>query len=194
MKKGPIFLSASVPERELDRFVPDPVAIREAVRALVAETVRDRMLVFGGHPAISPLVEHAARDLQATDNVIIYQSRYFEKTIPDVAKKFVNLRWSPADPRGRDASLTLMRTEMISSDAFEAAVFIGGMDGLLEEWTIFTSSYPDVPAFPVASTEGAARIIWTNWSPPQLKSAVANLRARLDQDLQYRILFRDILA
>ena len=70
MNKGPIFLSASVPERELDRFVPDPVAIREAVRALVAETVRDRMLVFGGHPAISPLVEHAAQICSATDNVI----------------------------------------------------------------------------------------------------------------------------
>ena len=155
MNKGPIFLSASVPERELDRFVPDPVAIREAVRALVAETVRDRMLVFGGHPAISPLVEHAARDLQATDNVIIYQSMYFEKKIPDVAKKFRNLRWTPADPAGQDASLTLMRTQMIHSTPFEAAVFIGGMDGLFEEWTIFTSRYPDAPAFPVASTEGA---------------------------------------
>ena len=156
MNKGPIFLSASVPERELDRFVPDPVAIREAVRALVAETVRDRMLVFGGHPAISPLVEHAARDLHATDNVIIYQSMYFEKKIPDVAKKFRNLRWTPADPAGQDASLTLMRTQMIHSTPFEAAVFIGGMDGLFEEWTIFTSRYPDAPAFPVASTEGAA--------------------------------------
>ena len=153
MNKGPIFLSASVPERELDRFVPDPVAIREAVRALVAETVRDRMLVFGGHPAISPLVEHAARDLQATDNVIIYQSMYFEKKIPDVAKKFRNLRWTPADPAGQDASLTLMRTQMIHSTPFEAAVFIGGMDGLFQEWTIFTSRYPDAPAFPVASTE-----------------------------------------
>ena len=194
MNKGPIFLSASVPERELDRFVPDPVAIREAIRALVAETVRDRMLVFGGHPAISPLVEHAARDLQATDNVIIYQSMYFEKKIPDVAKKFRNLRWTPADPAGQDASLTLMRTQMIHSTPFEAAVFIGGMDGLFEEWTIFTSRYPDAPAFPVASTEGAARIIWTNWNPRNLPNTVADLRTRLDQDLQYRILFRDILG
>src|SRR5271157_6561633 len=116
MNKGPIFLSASVPERELDRFVPDPVAIREAVRALVAETVRDRMLVFGGHPAISPLVEHAARDLHATDNVHIYQSRFFEKSIPDVAKKFKNLIWTNEVPGDRVASLTLMRNEMIRSE------------------------------------------------------------------------------
>ncbi len=194
MNKGPIFLSASVPERELDRFVPDPVAIREAVRALVAETVRDRMLVFGGHPAISPLVEHDARDLQATDNVIIYQSMFFEKKIPEVAKKFRNLRWTPADPAGRDASLALMRTQMIHSTPFEAAVFIGGMDGLFEEWNIFTSRYPHVPAFPIASTEGAARIIWTNWNPGNLPHSAADLRTRLDQDLQYRILFRDILG
>ena len=130
----------------------------------------------------------------ATDNVIIYQSMYFEKKIPDVAKKFRNLRWTPADPAGRDASLTLMRTQMIHSTPFEAAVFIGGMDGLFEEWTIFTSRYPDAPAFPVASTEGAARIIWTNWNPRNLPNTVADLRTRLDQDLQYRILFRDILG
>jgi len=50
------------------------------------------------------------------------------------------------------------------------------------------------PAFPVASTEGAARIIWTNWNPRNLPNTVADLRTRLDQDLQYRILFRDILG
>jgi SLOG cluster3 family len=83
---------------------------------------------------------------------------------------------------------------MIHSTPFEAAVFIGGMDGLFEEWTIFTSRYPDAPAFPVASTEGAARIIWTNWNPRNLPNTVADLRTRLDQDLQYRILFRDILG
>ena len=193
MNKGPILLSASVPESELDRFVSDPVSIREAVRALVAETVRDRMLVFGGHPAISPLVEHAARDLQATDNVIIYQSKYFENKIPEVAKKFRNLRWTPADPGGRDASLTLMHTEMIHSTPFEAAVFIGGMDGLFEEWTIFTSRYSDAPAFPVASTD-APRNPLDQLEPTQPSERPGGSQTRLDQDFQYRILFRDILG
>ncbi len=193
MNKGAIFLSGSVPERELHRFVPEPVAIREAIRALVAETVRDRMLVFGGHPAISPLVEHAARELNATDNVIIYQSSYFEKKIPDVAKKFRNLRWTREDPAGRDPSLTLMRTEMIHSTPFDAGFFIGGMEGLLEEWDIF-SKRDAIPVFPVASTEGAARILWQNWTPNNLPNAPADLKTRLSQDLQYRLLFRDLLT
>ncbi|MFI5460582.1 MAG: hypothetical protein ACHRXM_34645 [Isosphaerales bacterium] len=192
MNKSAIFLSASVPERELDRYVPDPVAIREAVRALVAETVRDRMLIFGGHPAISPLVEHAARDLNATDNVHIYQSRFFESRIPDVAKKFKNLIWTNEVPGDRLASLTLMRNEMIRSEPFAAAVFIGGMDGLDEEWSLFSSIHPNAPALPVASTEGAARLLWQNWTPQA--GLPPNAKIRLDQDLQYRLLFRDLLT
>jgi SLOG cluster3 family len=191
MNNDPIFLSASVPERELDRYVSDPVSIREAVRALVAETVRDRLLVFGGHPAISPLVEHAARDLNATDNVHIYQSRFFEKSIPDVAKAFKNLIWTNEVTGNRVASLTLMRDEMIRSQPFAAAVFIGGMDGLDEEWALFTSIHPKAPALPVASTEGAARLLWQNWVPqPGLPP---DAKTRLEQDLQYRLLFRDVL-
>ncbi|MBV8557534.1 MAG: hypothetical protein JO116_18380, partial [Planctomycetaceae bacterium] len=77
-----------MPEHELDLYIPDPVAIREAIRALVAEIVRDRLLVFGGHPAISPLVEHAAQTLNAIDNVRIYQSEFFRDVLPPVAKKF----------------------------------------------------------------------------------------------------------
>src|SRR5260370_17633659 len=91
--KRAIFLSASVPFREPFVSECDPVAIREAVLALVAVTVRERPLVFGGHPAISPLVEHAARSLGALKNVHIYQSRFFEDRIPEVARKFENLHW-----------------------------------------------------------------------------------------------------
>jgi hypothetical protein len=61
MPKEPIFLSASIPDRDPYVRDSDPLAIREAVLALVAVTVRERRLVFGGHPAISPLVEHAAQ-------------------------------------------------------------------------------------------------------------------------------------
>jgi hypothetical protein len=194
MSKGPIFLAASVPERDLHLYVTDPIAIREAIRALVAETVRERLLVFGGHPAISPLVEHAARSLNAVDNVRIYQSEFFRKVVPPVAQKFKNLVWTPEVPGNRDASLTLMRTQMITSEPFEAGVFIGGMDGLDEEWQLFTRNHPNAPAFPVASTEGAARLIWNSWTPPASLNLPANVKDRLAQDLDYRLLFRDLLG
>ena len=67
MNAAPIFLSASVPNRDLQTYVPDPVAIREAVRALVGITlaVPGRLLIFGGHPAISPMVWEDADSLGA---------------------------------------------------------------------------------------------------------------------------------
>ena len=47
-----------------------------------------------------------------------------------------------------------MRKEMINSQPFAAGIFIGGMDGLKEEWDLFQQTHPHVPAFPVASTGG----------------------------------------
>jgi hypothetical protein len=194
MSKGPIFLAASVPERDLDLYVPDPVAIREAIRALVAETVRERLLVFGGHPAISPLVEHAARSLDAVDNVRIYQSEFFRHVLPPVSLKFKHLVWTPAVPGDRAASLTLMRTQMITSETFDAGIFIGGMDGLDEEWRLFAQHRANAPAFPIASTEGAARLLWNSWTPPASLNLPADVKDRLAKDLDYRLLIRDLVG
>ncbi|MBV8231787.1 MAG: hypothetical protein JO329_17525, partial [Planctomycetaceae bacterium] len=124
----------------------------------------------------------------------IYQSEFFRNVIPPVAKKFPNLLWTPEVPGDEVASLRRMREEMIGSQPFVAAVFIGGMEGLDEEWDLFTRIHPNAPAFPVASTEGAARLIWQNWSPPNLPSIPADVKTRLDQDVQYRHLFRDLLG
>ena len=194
MNDQPIFLSASVPERELDTYIPDPVAIRDAVRALVAETVRKRMLVFGGHPAISPLVHHAADDLGAIDNVRIYQSEFFRPVIPPVAQQFPHLIWTSIVGNNRKLSLIEMQTRMIDSQQFAAGVFIGGMDGVEDEWTMFTLRYPHVPVYPIASTEGAARLLWASWQPPQVPQISYNLKDRLAQDLDYRSLFNDLLG
>ncbi len=188
MTDQPIFLSASVPERELEKYIPDPVAIRDAVRALVAETVRTRLLVFGGHPAISPLVHHAADDLGAVDNVRIYQSEFFRKDIPQVAQQFPHLIWTPAVGNDREQSLLEMRTQMIDSQPFAAGIFIGGMDGVEDEWALFTQHYPRLPVFPIASTEGAARLLWKKWQAPR------HLKDRLAHDLDYRAVFHDLLG
>ncbi len=154
----PVFLSASVPNEEqyMHRF--DPLAIREAIIALAATTLRDRPLVFGGHPAISPLVEHAARSLGALEHVHIYQSRYYENRIPEVARKFENLHWTE---RGADEpeSLKLMRREMIRSWKFCGAVFVGGMDGIFEESTLFREFHEDKPQIVLGSTGGAAKML-----------------------------------
>ncbi len=58
----PVFLSASEPYQGRDREYLDSRNIgnlREAIRALCAHVLPRGKLVFGGHPAITPLVRAA---------------------------------------------------------------------------------------------------------------------------------------
>ena len=87
-----------------------------------------------------------------------------------------------------------MRTQMITSETFDAGIFIGGMDGLDEEWQLFTTNRPNAPVFPIASTEGAARLIWNSWTPPASLNLPADVKDRLAKDLDYRLLIRDLLG
>src|SRR3954467_421030 len=87
-----IFLSAGIPDKNLDLWKPDILAIREAVLALVSVVIRTNPLVFGGHPAITPLVAHAARNLGAIENVFIYQSAWFEGKIPKEAREIPHFK------------------------------------------------------------------------------------------------------
>lgn len=188
-KLDAIFLSAGIPDREPERYQSDPIAIREAILALVTQTVRDRKLVFGGHPAISPLVDHASRTLEAQHHVYIYQSRWFEAVIPEVAKSFKNLIWTEKKDT-LEESLTAMRREMIGSRPFAAAVFIGGMGGLFEECAIFKELQPGKPIFPIASTLGAAQMLFNqNEGSPD-----PEIRQSLVTNKRYRSLFRKILV
>jgi hypothetical protein len=87
-----VFLSASVPAAERSeayRRVPDaPLRIDEAVVSLArAVFSHNGRLVFGGHPAISPLVAMVAAEYHdrpsAPPRIIIYQYRAFEGFLPD---------------------------------------------------------------------------------------------------------------
>jgi hypothetical protein len=73
---------------------------------------------------------------------------------------------------------------MIKSMPFGAAVFIGGMDGVEEEWELFGQHFPDAPRIPVASTKGAAMLLWRLHSRGQQD---------LNNELRYRTLFRKYL-
>jgi len=47
------------------------------------------------------------------------------------------------------------RYDRFKSHAFSAAVFIGGMEGVEREFSIFRTFHPQTPAFPIASTGSA---------------------------------------
>lgn len=184
-----VFLSASVPDQGPFFRDSDPIAIREAILALVTIVVRERDLVFGGHPAISPLVEHAARSLGALERVHIYQSRFFEDVIPDVAKEFPNLKWTDAVNGNKSDSLEKMRREMIGSKSFCAAVFIGGMDGITEEFRIFSEIHPTAVILPVASTGGATKDLRMNHRVPQDRDSIFLLK----DENRYQRVFKKLL-
>lgn len=186
--KEPIFLSASIPNREPYVNYSDPMAIREAILALVAVSIRDRELVFGGHPAISPLVEHAARTLNAADHVHIFQSRWFEKQIPPEAQQFNNFHWTSSGNDKPD-SLQKMRIEMIQFKPYCAAVFIGGMEGVEDECRLFKQHCPGKLVLPIASTQGAALDLWKASEGPTDQKT----RSVLEADKRYRRLFRRLL-
>jgi hypothetical protein len=184
-----IFLSAGIPNKDLERWKPDVLAIREAVLALVAVVVQERPLVFGGHPAITPLVEYAARSLNAVDNVFIYQSKLFEGMIPPEAERLGHFIPTDRVDDDLEKSLWVMRDTMLRSHKFAAAVFIGGMGGILKEYNLFVETHPNALTLPVASTGGAARQLWQERKGPQDERT----RELLDTSKRYRGLFRQLL-
>ena len=99
--KPQAFLSASIPIEGRKPFDQDVQIkrIRDAVLALVTVCKdRDMELTFGGHPAISPLVHHAAESLDVIENICIYQSEFYRRFVPEAALKFPRLIWTPAGP------------------------------------------------------------------------------------------------
>lgn len=156
---GEIFLSASVPVVGRGDFykTADPFLIQLAVRELLILMMRSgKKLVWGGHPAITPMVWAVCEDLnvQYAESVILYQTRFFQDQFPEENARFSNVVYVEA--RGnRDESLALMRRAMIGRHDIEGAVFIGGMEGLFEESALFQELHPGKPTVPVLATGGA---------------------------------------
>ncbi len=154
---GAIFLSASVPTREPYSSDCRPQEIQAAVNALAQVVLGRKKLVWGGHPAITPLLWSAAQavGVEYTVAVELFQSKLFQKVLPEENKNFANVKLIDAVGEDVEASLLAMRKAMFTSAEFEAAVFIGGMHGILDEHKLFTSYWPNATCIPIAQTGGA---------------------------------------
>ncbi|OYQ79401.1 hypothetical protein B9T19_06410 [Ignatzschineria sp. F8392] len=168
MRKN-IFLSASIPLPERDpKFInsADISAIRDSINALTKYVVPKAHLVWGGHPSITPLIKYTLDQLEydVKNHVTLYQSRLFEKHFPKDNDSFANIKLinSVGDDRGK--SLFVMRKAMLQNKKFIAGIFIGGMEGVIEEMKLFQEYHPDTPIFPIATTGAAALEIY-NMSP-----------------------------
>ncbi len=170
-----IFLSASIPAKDRDQRYYDTadfIAIREAVLAVATVVVPHYRLIWGGHPAITPLIrtvyqkyleEEYGRTIasemlgsEMKEHVLLYQSEFFAKKFPEDNNAFEQIKVIPEVDNDREESLRSMREEMIVKNDFLLAVFIGGMDGVEKEYKLFTESHPDRLALPLVSTGAAA--------------------------------------
>ncbi|WP_459162063.1 SLOG domain-containing protein [Bradyrhizobium japonicum] len=89
-----IFLSASVPlpSRNPMYFdTADVVAIRDAVRALTLVVIEENVqLVFGGHPAITPMVRLQLQQagFPVAKKFVMFQSKFFRSDFPEDNEAF----------------------------------------------------------------------------------------------------------
>lgn len=156
-----VFLSASVPIAGRGTYYEsaDPFLIQFAVREFIAIALGRRLIVWGGHPAITPMVWAVCEDLgiNYSKAVLLYQSKFFKDFFPQENKQFANVEYVDAVLEDREASLRQMREAMLSREDLDAAVFIGGMQGVLEEHAIFTRLHPESKVVAVPAPGGAAR-------------------------------------
>jgi SLOG cluster3 family len=176
-----IFLSASVPSRNQVEFFEmgvRPRTIESAVTALTAAVLaRGWHLVFGGHPAISPMVALATLqryrpDRKSEPPIVIYQAEPYRTVLPDetwalfktgVAK----IVWTPAidgevfktgaGSLQTPKSLERMRLMLMENEHPVAMFCIGGMKGVVDEFQMFRRMRPGHPVIVLAGTGGASR-------------------------------------
>jgi len=155
-----IFLSAGVPDPKRGpeyAATADSVAIGAAVSALVHITLGRRLLVWGGQPAITPMIWVVAHDIGVDYGrwVRLYQSKHFKDEFPEDNERFQNVTYTADIEGDREKSLLVMRERMFSEHVFKAAVFIGGMGGIVQEYELFRRLQPQASVIPIVSTGGA---------------------------------------
>lgn len=182
-----IFLSASIPDlsKEENRIYfdkADTTAIRDAVLALVYVCLKlDIKIVWGGHPAITPIVYEAIRNYEEKErsccnslsdeeikkniqrHVHLFQSAWYKENLPEDNNKFENITLTEVKEGDYEKSMLFMRSEMLHSADLSSAIYIGGMEGIMKEDALFQEYYPTRPTYPIASTGGAALALYEDY-------------------------------
>jgi hypothetical protein len=192
LKGMTIFLSASVPtvrRAEQYRRIEDAhFEIEQAVISLARAVFSESgQLVFGGHPAISPLVAMIAGEYREpryaegseekpSAPIRIFQSRAFEGFLPSdtllmYQLGYATITWIDAAKNEKfdpnidykeppcPESLRIMREAMIGGTRPEAMVCIGGMEGVEREAEIFREFRAESPIYVLERTGGASLLM-----------------------------------
>lgn len=183
-----IFLSAGVPDPNAKHYMgeADTAAISALVSALLFVALGRRQIVWGGHPAITPMIWAYAEALNVDYGkwVTLYQSDFFKDDFPEENARFGNVIVTKAVEGDRERSLEIMRRRMLSETRFEAAIFAGGMGGIFDEYRLVTELANGAKILPIVSTGGAAAAL----------GAEVNASSDLVDELDYVALLFDRLS
>lgn len=186
-----IFLSASIPLPDRDpKYIEtaDIIAIRDAIIALTTVALPKYRIIWGGHPSITPLIYYVMGKLKLNiqKNVKLYQSLFHEKDFPEDNNKFENIEFTE-NTGDLNSSVQIMRQKMFSENKFDAGVFVGGMEGIEEEFKIFRDMHTKALLLPIASTGAATKRVYDDLLADNFKNE------RLVKDYGYMSLFQDLL-
>lgn len=186
-----IFLSASIPlpDRDSQYFeTADIIAIRDAIIALTTVVLPHHRIIWGGHPSITPLIYYVMTklNLNTQEHVRLYQSRFFEEDFPEDNESFTDIVFTE-NLKDSELSKKSLRERMLDENNFVAGIFIGGMEGILDEHQMFTEKFPDAIILPIASTGAAAKIIYDEFLHENDKNK------KLIKDYGYMSLFQELL-
>lgn len=180
-----------------------PQRIRTAVSALTRVALNHGLrLVFGAHPSISPMVLQVARDMDAPPgSILIFQSEAYAALIPTPTWELASWKsglmvQTPAQPelphnRRHPNSLRLMRELMARVPGVRAAVFVGGMQGVVDEADLFHAAHPQAKRYAVAST-GSAALVLADRDPAAFHGTLGDPTVLRD-NLSYSVVARRIV-
>lgn len=128
--------------------------------------------------------------------MIIYQSQLFEDVLPTATRRFEaegvgTLIWTTGadgdhpEPGRWDQSLLIMRRQMLEDSRPVAACFVGGMQGIADEFRLFRELLEGRPTYAVGRPGGEARRI--------SEQDDTDLGRRLLNDHTYPTLWRQVL-
>lgn len=199
---GSIFLSAGMPQGGDDvSAATDVFNIREAIIAFTRVCMEHSLpFYFGGHPAITPLVCQVAKcyGYSARAQLItVYQSAYFKTQLPADLTELPQVVMTPEVQPSQEGnenlrrrySICRMREEMFKQEAStHTAVFIGGKDGIKDEYERLHRLNPQIRILPFKSTGGEAARLYD-----RLVQAGKHLDERLAGSTAYAALFEELL-
>lgn len=166
-----VFLSASIPDPDRWSGSFDPFAITDAVVATARSVfTRGGKILTAAHPTVAPLILQVADafpDAHPGKLVILYQSSLFEDVIPAATREmmrreYVDVVFTPAtagerpEPGHWTQSLSVMREAMMTEVPIVAAVFVGGMEGIVDEYERVGAAHPGAVRYALGRPGGAA--------------------------------------